>query len=73
MRNFFKKLFRRKKTRKTYMYLIAYYDFFAGTTMLIKQPSELRLERQYPTLYGGSVSSLKMILIFEEDYYGDEE
>lgn len=70
--NWFKKLFRRKETKKTYMYLLAYYDFSRGTTHFIKQPSELRLEKQYPTLYSGSVSNIKMLLIFEEDYYPEE-
>ena len=73
MKDFFKKLFKRKKTKQTYMYLIAYYDFYSGKTHYIKQASEIKLEVNYPTLYGGSVSNLRMLLIFEEDYYPEEE
>lgn len=71
--NWFKRLFKRKEKRKTYMYLIAYYDFMRGTTHLVKQTSEHKLEQQYPSLYTSSISNIKMLLIYEEDYYSEDE
>lgn len=65
-------LFKRKKYKKDHVYIVMYYDFATGKFHQSKHFSNYKFDRRHDTIYGGFLTTVRLLFIFEDDNFEDD-